>query len=255
MVQRRQFSTNNRRVYFSLIELLVVIAVIAILAGLLLPALQGALARGHAAGCLGNLRQIGIAHANYYDDFQDYIPSTFKPVDAAYTAAWCEGGTEHLKHGSGVFLQLYICPTPTNDWKNKKLILDDPGRREDYASGYYTSYAYNDGIGSRLDAHNWQDTKQAKQPSRLVQFIDARTDVGAGYRSDLIDGWYSQPYSFDFTVTGEAKGTYTKNNMILRHLGSANILLLDGHVARIRGPSPYEFWKNGLPNYSTRNIF
>ena len=254
MIQK-PYGAPFRKGTFTLLELLIVIAVIAILAGLLLPALQSARTKGASAGCLGNLRQIGIAHASYYEDYQDYIPSTFKPADTTYVAAWCEGGTGHLQHGSGVFLQLYLRATVSNDWKKQKSILDDPGRTEPYTSGYYTSYAYNDSIGSRAEAHNWQNTKHVTSPTRLIQFMDARTDVGSGYRSDLIDGWYSQPYSYEFTESGEPKGSYSRNNMILRHLGYANILLLDGHTAKIRGPSTYEFWKSGSPLYSTRNIY
>ena len=67
--------------FFTLIELLVVITIIAILAAMLLPALQQARERGKAIKCTSNLKQLGTATAFYTQQNLDILPSCFDGGD------------------------------------------------------------------------------------------------------------------------------------------------------------------------------
>lgn len=72
---------------FTLIEALVVAGIIAILAGLILPALSSAKSRGYTVVCLNNQRQLALAWNLYAEDRDGYLPYNYGITDTEYTIA------------------------------------------------------------------------------------------------------------------------------------------------------------------------
>ena len=206
---------------FTLIELLVVIAIIAILAAMLLPALNKAKERAYTIKCTGNFSGSGRVLAFYADDHNTYYPqrqgvSFFKKntpgtKDVDMTNYWPGLKTTTMAYAAigrkGVKTSAYACPSakpeaenPTGWWKSDNFHL---------TQGY--SICFNKSLHSDKSSGFYKSARW-RYPSRLMTMAD-------GSQTTL---HYSSPF------TRINSGSLER--MHDRHSGGLNVLFADGHV-------------------------
>lgn len=195
---------------FTLTELLVVISIIAILAGLTMPALNKARASAMATACSSNLKQVGAVFVLYANDSEDLLP----PAETAADEPWF-WGLEDKKYFR-------------NDMRNNtsKTVVNCPvtrGNPKD-KNGYGVPIGDNEEDGGKEIVAS----KKIYARSRID--MDAMTSFVAS--DSIADAPINSSKGDAYSIGQNQGSTYAAGvgYIAFRHSNKANILMLDGRV-------------------------
>ena len=211
----------GKRGIFTLIELLIVIAIIAVLAAMLLPALNKARARAKEIQCRNNLKQCGLIFVQYAGDHSGWtMPAKATDTTIGWRRTWrvLLGMLNYMPPYEQGKKGMANCPAVEFDTSNDTDSTNSYGLRK-WSSDWT-------GVGVVCVASS-TDTFY----SRREQYLDSRTMFAADSAVEGSALSYDEVY-FIMEGTGVLRSSLSGNtkNIGIRHGDKANYLYGDGHV-------------------------